>query len=72
MKYLYCGKFNWYGEIHKLWTHAKNEAAANRQFMAKLSKILGTSKYRMRNYFAGTKDNFKISLINGGNEIEGW
>ncbi len=59
---LYFGRYNWQGEIHKLWTHAKNPEAAHRQFIAKLSKILNVSKYKLRCYFAGNKDNFKVKI----------
>lgn len=56
----YIGLYNWQGEIIKLWTRAKTTRAAHRQFTAKLSGILGVSNYRLRCYFAGNKDNFKI------------
>ena len=34
---------------------------AGRNFIAQLSKLLGISKYRLRCYFSGNKDNFKIT-----------
>jgi len=58
---LYYSQYNWYGEIHKLWTHAKCPAAAHRHFIAKLAKLLGISNYRLRCHFNGYKDNFKIT-----------
>lgn len=56
----YFGRYNWQGEIIKLWTHAKNPETAHRNFTAKLSKVLGVSNYKLRCYFAGYKDNFKV------------
>lgn len=56
----YIGRYNWQGEIIKLWTHAKNPEAAHRQFTAKLSEILGVSNYRLRCYFGGGKDNYSV------------
>lgn len=65
-KCLYFGQYNWQGEIHKLWTHAKDSAAAHRQFVARLSKLLDISGYDLRRYFGGSRDNFKI--IEGGED----
>ena len=59
---LYIGRYNWQGEIQILWTHAKNSEAAHRQFIAKLTEILGVSGYRLRCYFAGNKDNFSVKI----------
>jgi len=60
-KLLYYTEFNWYGEVHDFWTHARNPEAAKRQSVSKLAKRLGTSRYRVRCYFSGYKDNFKIT-----------
>ena len=59
-KNLYYGQYNWQGEVHKLWTHAKDSAVAHRQFVAKLVKILDTSKFSLRCYFGEGRDNSKI------------
>lgn len=60
-KYLYYGQYNWYGEIHKLWTRAKTPTIANKQILTKLAKLLNISNYKLRCYFNGNKDNFKIT-----------
>ena len=57
---LYQGKYNYQGQIHNLWTHAKNQAIAHRNFIGQLQEILGISGYRLRCYFSGQRDNFKI------------
>jgi len=59
-KQLYKGQYNYQGEIHKLWTYAKCPAAAHRNFIAKLAKLLGISNYKLRCYFNGYKNNYKI------------
>ncbi len=56
----YFGRYNWHGEIIRLWTHAKTSESAHRQFTAKLSNILGVSCYRVRYHFNGDKDNYHI------------
>ncbi len=59
-KPLYHGQYNWQGEIIQLWTHAENPMAAERNFIARLSKLISISGYRLRCYFSGHKDNFKV------------
>jgi len=56
----YFGQYNWYGEIHKLWTHASYISMAHKNFINQLSKRIDTSKYRLRQYFNTGKNNFKI------------
>jgi hypothetical protein len=59
-KKLYYGQYNHQNEIHKMWTQAGGPAAAHRNFIAKLTKLLGISGYRLRCYFNGYENNFKI------------
>lgn len=59
-KQRYQGNYNYNGEIHTLWTHAKCPAAAHRQFISQVSKLLGISNYKLRCHFNNGKDNFKI------------
>ena len=56
----YQGKYNYQNQVHTLWTHAKKQAIARRNFIKQLQKILGISSYRLRCYFSGQRDNFKI------------
>ena len=60
-KNLYKGIFNWYGELHILYTYAKDENKAFNNFIASLIKTLKTSRGRVHYYFTDEeKDNFKI------------
>ncbi|MBU2249426.1 MAG: hypothetical protein KKD77_21950 [Gammaproteobacteria bacterium] len=56
----FTGHYNWQGEIHKLWTHAKDKPAGHRNFITQLSRRLGISNYRLRCHFNGYLDNYKI------------
>jgi len=56
----YKGAYNFQGEIHVMWTVAKNKAVAHRNFVMKLARKLGFISFKMRLYFIGDKDNFKI------------
>ena len=51
---VYRGDFNYYGELHCLWTTASNERAAFRNFVARLSTKLGKSKTSINSYFLNT------------------
>jgi len=61
-KQLYYGEYNWYGEVHKLWTHAKSQAGAHRQFMSRLAMLLKITGYSVRCYYSKDKDNFKVTI----------
>lgn len=61
IKQLYYGEYNWYGEVHKLWTHAKSQAGAHRQFMSRLAVLLKITGYSVINYYSQDKDNFKVT-----------
>jgi len=56
----YTGHYNWQGEIHKLWTHGKNEVIAHKNFIAQMAKKLGFTNQRMRYHFNSGMDNHKI------------
>ena len=60
-KQLYHGEYNWYGEVHKLWTYAKSQAGAHRQFMFRLASLLKVTGYFIINYYSKDKDNFKVT-----------
>ena len=59
----YQARYNYQGQIHILWTHAKNIATAHRNFIKQLQELLDISSYRLRCYFSGRRDNFKIKEI---------
>ena len=64
MNNLYRGEFNWQGEIHKLYTHAKNRDKAFVNFNVQLSKILDYAGKKVSNYFRMDKrPKFKIILL---------
>jgi len=60
---LYQGEYNYQGQVFSLWTHARTKTIAHRNFIKQLQKVLGISGYRLRCYFAGQRDNFKIKLV---------
>ena len=59
-KRLYCGRFNWYGEIFEVWRHASNVQRAHFLMIRELGRLLGVSEYRLCLYFNGSRDNYKI------------
>ena len=59
-KKLYFGQFNWYGEIFKIWKYAINEFNAWFLMVREISIKTGASRYRIRQHFNGTRDNYKI------------
>ena len=61
MNNLYRGEFNFQGEIHKLYTYAKNREKAFVNFSVQLSKILDYTDKKISNYFRMDKrPKFKI------------
>jgi hypothetical protein len=67
MSNLYRGEFNWQGEIHKLYTYAKNREKAFVNFSVQLSKILDYTGKKVSNYFKMDKRlKFKIILLKKG------
>jgi len=61
MKSLYKGEFNWYGETLTYYCHAYTEVDAFRLFCHRLAKRIGVLPRKVRNYFNGEKDNFRIT-----------
>jgi hypothetical protein len=59
-KPLQKGEFNWFGEIHVIYRHAK-KSEAYQVLTRALAKKLGIIPYAVRLHFDGSKDNFKIS-----------
>lgn len=59
-KQLYYGEYNWFGEVHKFWTHAKDSISAHTQFTARLAKLLKITSNSVRCYYSKDQDNFKI------------
>jgi len=57
------GIFNYYGEIHNLWTTAENEIQARRNLISQMVERLGLDKFtgygKLRKYFS-YKANFEI------------
>ena len=60
---LFKGTFNWCGESYDLYTRASSLHAAWLNFTAQLSKKLGFSKYSVRQYFDGSKDNYYVEEV---------
>lgn len=58
---LFKGVFNWYCELHTLYTHAKNERKAFNNFITQLSKTLKRNRSIVSVYFLkGSIDNWSI------------
>lgn len=61
---LYKGTFNWYGEVHVLYTHAKFQNKAFDNFCVQLSKKLEKNRRSIYIYFLDeSKDNFRIKEV---------
>lgn len=56
----YQGTFNWYGEVHTLWTIAINPNQAYSNMTTRLAKALKLSVRFVRLYYDGSKDNYRI------------
>ena len=56
----YSGNYNHQGEIFRLWTHAPGPEKAHQDFICQMAKRLKRTKQSLRNYFNGSRDNFKI------------
>jgi len=67
---LFKGTFNWYCELHVLYTHTKNIDKAFNNCISQLTKILKVSRRKVYLYFVSEKkDNFKIKeVINENNK----
>lgn len=62
---LFKGTFNWYCEVHILYTRAKNKYKAFNNFIVQLSKILKRNRSTVYIYFIdGKKDNWDIEKEN--------
>jgi hypothetical protein len=48
---LWKGKFNWFGEVLVLHTHAPTRARAFLNFCTQVGKRVGYSAYRIKNHF---------------------
>lgn len=51
----YKGSFNWHGELHTLWAHAKDDKQAFYRMTARLAVKLGYLVYYVRQYFLDPK-----------------
>jgi hypothetical protein len=60
VKDLYKGTFNYCGQILEVYRHAETENKAKWLMLRSLSATLRISTYRLRNYFDGSKDNYRI------------
>ena len=47
----YKGVFNWYNEVHTLYTYAKDEKKAFNNFVTRLAKLLEVPGSRVYYYF---------------------
>lgn len=62
-KQLFKGMFNWYGEVHTLYTQAYNKDRALNNFTVQLAKTLKVSRGSVYFYFTdGRIDNYKIVI----------
>lgn len=59
----YKGTFNWYREVHTLYTEARGENTAYIKFTNALSKKLQRTPNIIRAYFGGQKDNYEIREV---------
>ena len=58
---LFKSTFNWYCELHTLYTHAKNESKAFSNFIVQLTKLLKVTRLCVYHYFIDEKkDNWRI------------
>jgi len=61
---LYKGEFNYHGEVHELYTHAKREYSAFLNFMYQLSEKLEMTKQVLKCYFLDNRtDNWSIEEV---------
>jgi len=57
----YYGVFNWYGELHRLWTTAESKEKAYVFFITRLAKTLKRSRRSVLVYFNdASKANWEI------------
>jgi len=59
----YVIHLNWQGETHTLYSFAKSSNNAFVNACIQLSKKLGISPHKVRNYFDGNKDNFTVRIV---------
>ena len=59
-KNLYIVTLNWYGEIHTLYTSSSSDLKALGNAVSQLAKRLKVSRWKVKMYYLGGKDNFKI------------
>lgn len=57
------GVFNYCGEITELYRHAGSEAQALNYMHRQLAKKYDTSPARIRGYFNGKADNYRVTKI---------
>ena len=62
-KMLFYGKFNWHGEIIEMHKRAFHEKHAFRLFTEEIAKRVKTTSFIVRQYFNGSVDNFKITVV---------
>lgn len=61
---LFKGTFNWYCELHVLYTHAKNKDKATSNFIVQLSRLLKVSRRSVYMYFLRESVvNFKVKEV---------
>ncbi len=58
---LYQGTFNWYRELHVLWTNAKDKERAFNNFIQQLGEKLDRKRRHLLLYFLDEdRDNWKV------------
>ena len=61
---IFKGTFNWYCELHVLYTHAKSETKAFHNFTTQLAELLKVTRRSIHGYFINTKkDNWKVKEV---------
>lgn len=63
IKKLYKGTFNYQREVVEEWTWAISEREAWSRITARIAAAVDASTYTIRQYFDGTKDNYKIEEV---------
>ena len=62
-KKLYHGTFNWYGQNIEVWKYAYSETHFMFLASVKLANLIGTTPRAVRQFFDGSKDNYKVEQV---------
>jgi len=65
----WCGTFNWYGQVFKLYRSGCGELVKDYMILDLAVKV-GIRAAVVRSYFGGTKDNYRIEEVSDGNKTD--